>query len=56
MNFLLNGGISMTQPLAMGQDDGRLEHLVRSQSSVESVGDMNQFRVICMTRQGGKPL
>lgn len=30
MNFLLDGGISVTQPLAMGQDDGRQDHLVRS--------------------------
>lgn len=40
-----------TQPLAMGQDDGRLADLERSQNSMESVGDTNQ---ICRTTQGGK--
>lgn len=47
MNFLLEGGIS--QLLAMGQDDGQMDDLVRSQNSLESVGDMNQLRVICRT-------
>lgn len=51
MNFLLDGDISVTQPLAMGQDDGRLDHLVRSQYSMESVGDTNQFQDICRTTQ-----